>query len=697
MPHTPARQRDLRPTARRLVPRLALLAVPLLLILSPLLLAPLLVQPVLAGPEEGHEGGTDRQARKRDAAAAGVGRWVPLKSVTDLAGAEHTLEALARGGGVLIAMTSPTCPLSKKYAPTLARIAKAWAPKGVPTVVVDVHGGDDAADFRAFAEAYGLEGTLVHDPERRVAAALGATTTTEVFLLDKARTLVYRGAVDDRYGIGTARESASAHWLADALAALVSGKPVAVGATSAPGCALRVGSGAPRESELTWHGTVQRIVQRHCVSCHRAGGIAPFPLESYPQVVNHAPMMAWVVEERVMPPWFAAEVEPGHENPWINDPTIPKADRDALLEWLRGDHKRGDANDAPTSPTFPETWSIGEPDAVIALPNPVRVKAEGVMPYVNVRVQTNFAQDHWVSGWEVIPGAREVVHHVLVFVERAGRKRPGGELGEFLAAFVPGNGAATYPAGFAKRLPKGATLHFQLHYTPNGKATTDRTRLGLTFLDGKPTQEVRVASIANVRIRIPPHAAEHVERAVLPVPIDAQILAYMPHMHYRGRAFRYESVAADGTRRMLLDVPRYDFNWQLAYRLKTPLEIPAGSRIEVRAVFDNSRDNPYNPDPSQEVRWGLQSTDEMLIGYLEYYLPDLAPGTDLVDARGRPTRAVRSAAADALMRRLDKNGDGVLTIPELPPLGRVMFPHVDKNRDGRVTLEELRDSQLGRR
>ncbi|MDJ0974722.1 MAG: redoxin domain-containing protein [Planctomycetota bacterium] len=638
-----------------------------------------------AGPE------TDRVARVRDASAAGVGRLIEVTTVTDVDGTKHDVRALAEKGGVVFVMTSTTCPLSRKYAPAIGRLATLWQPLGYRFVLVDVQGGDTAEAFRDFAEAYELKGLLVHDPKRVLASALGASTTTEAFVLDKGRTLVYRGAVDDQYGIGTAKDAPTRRFLHDALEALHQGKAPAVRATSSPGCALEVAATPKRETTATWHGSVSRIVQRHCVECHREGGIAPFALETPAQVEAQAGMIQWVVEEGVMPPWFAAAPADGEATPWANDRRMPNAEKRTLLEWLGSKRPVGDPKDAPVAPTWPATWSIGTPDAIIPLPRDVKVKAEGTMPYVNLRVKTDFPEDRWVRAWEVIPSARDVVHHVLVFVESrganllAGRRTSREEQG-FFAAFVPGNGSAVYPDGFAKRLPKGATLYFQLHYTPNGKATVDRTRLGLRFASEVPEREVRTIGIANVRIRIPAGAPAHEERATLPVLFDAGVMAFMPHMHYRGKAFRYELVDGEDQRTTLLDVPRYDFNWQLAYRLKEPLEIPAGSRIDVRAVYDNSKGNPANPDPTKPVRWGLQSEDEMLIGYIEYYLKDVAPGQDVGGVGGKLGRRL---FADGLLRRLDKDKDGRISKAECPRWLRQGFRETDTNQDGYVDRAEL--------
>jgi hypothetical protein len=293
--------------------------------------------------------------------------------------------------------------------------------------------------------------------------------------------------------------------------------------------------------------------------------------------------------------------------------------------------------------TYPAGWQIGTPDAVFEFAEPVPVKATGVMPYQTVIVETHLPEDRWVRAIEVQPGDRSVVHHALIHVagddDEAGRSGDAAreERRGFWGEYVPGQNTLVYPDGFAKKLPKGARLRFQMHYTPNGTATTDRTRVGVIYATEPPRHEVRVAGIVNARISIPPGVADHREEASLRIPFDATILGFLPHLHVRGTACRYELVRSDGGRTTLLDIPHYDFNWQLLYRLHEPLGLRAGDRLVFTAWYDNSAGNPANPDPSQTVRWGPQTFDEMHLGYVEYFVPGVAPG----GSPGRRNRLAR--------------------------------------------------------
>jgi hypothetical protein len=545
-------------------------------------------------------------------ADAGVGRLVPDVAFTDVTGKAGKLSDFKGHELLVVAPTNASCPVGKKYAPTLARLEKEYSARGVGFLFVNPT-ATDKPDAAAFAGRY------VHDVGHELTAALGARTTTEVFVLDAARTVVYRGAIDDQFGLGYSLDAPRNNYLAAALDDALAGRVPVVAATTAPGCELVLDSLMPR-TPLTYRARIERIVQNNCVECHRAGGVAPFELTTYEHVAAHKGMIRKVVERGTMPPWFAAPPARGEHSPWANDRSLGESDKADLLAWLSGDLKKGDPADAPLPRTYADGWLIGTPDAVLQIPKPIAVKAQGTMAYQHVSVETDFDEDRWVKALEVRPTAREVVHHVLVFAVPRGMPRAVGEAQGFFAAYVPGNSTLLYPEGYAKKLPKGWTLWFQIHYTPNGTATTDQTRLGLVFAKEKPHHEVRVIGIANRGFTIPPGADNHKVEARIPVPFDARAIAFMPHAHLRGKAARYDAKFPDGTTKPLLEVPHYDFNWQLVYRPAEPVRVPRGGSIVYTAWYDNSDKNPANPDSTKPVRWGRQTEDEMHIGYLEYVI-----------------------------------------------------------------------------
>ena len=620
----------------------------------------------------------------------GVGRRIPDLAFQDLAGKPHKLSDFKRHQALVIALTGTGCPLCLKYTPTLAAMEKAYQARGVRFLFVNPNDSEEVAKLRGAVKAQGFQGPYVRDAAMKIPRALDARTTTEVFVLDAARTLVYRGAVDDQYGFGYALDAPRRTYLADALDALLSGGRPKVAATSAPGCELFYGNVASAEKAqpITYHNRISRILLANCIECHREGGIAPMPLETYDEVEDYAKMIGRVVRQGIMPPWFAVPQAGEGEVHWANDRSLSKREKADLFAWLQAGAPEGDPKDAPLPITFPGGWLIGTPDAVFEFPRALKVKATGTMPYQHITVETDLPEDKWIQAIEVRPGEPSVVHHVIVSL-RIGN----GEIDErdgYWGIYVPGNSTLVYPDGYAKLLPKGAKLRFQMHYTPNGTATEDLTRIGVKFAKGPPKHEVKVKGLANGRIRIPPGADNHKEVSSLKLPADVQVLGFLPHMHLRGKAARYELATESGTK-TLLDIPCYDFNWQLLYQLSEPLTVRRGDTIHFTGWFDNSSANPANPDPTRTVRWGKQTEDEMLLGYVEYIVPGAKPGVPTNSLRPQ-----RGARGKAFFQKLDANGDGTITkaevrkrLPNNPRAAGPVFDLLDKDKNGKLDPTEF--------
>ncbi|MBL8992852.1 MAG: redoxin domain-containing protein [Spirochaetia bacterium] len=629
-------------------------------------------------------------------AERGVGRLIPDLAFTTLDGKPHRLSEYKTSSLLVIAFTSTTCPVAKKYAPTLAAIEKDFEGKNVVVIRIDTSSAENRS--KAEESAGESKSRYAFDPARKFASSLGAVTTTEIFVLDAKRTLIYRGAVDDQYGLGYSLAAPKQNYLRDALAAGLAGKLPIIRATSAPGCILETrGAVIPEKVPLTYHERVSRIIHDNCQSCHRVGGVGPFALETLAQVESESGMIKKVVSEGRMPPWFAAPNSAGSNanTPWINDRALTTEDKADLLKWLAGSKPAGPSNEALIARVESSQWEMGEPQTVFQIPEPITVKATGVMAYQHMFVKTSFHETRWVNAWEVRPTAREVVHHVLVFAipkeeaddENLRKRAARGESGGFFAAFVPGNSSLVYPEGFAKELTPGAVLYFQIHYTPNGKATEDQTRLGLSFSKEPPRYRVQVAGVANRNIRIPPGEANHPETAELTVPYDVKIMGFVPHMHLRGKAFSFVAENAGGAKEKLLEVPNYDFNWQLDYRYAEPKLLTAGTKLVATAWYDNSAANPANPDPTKTVKWGSQTDSEMMIGYVEYYLPN----TTNLDAK---PPLVNTPSPQDILKLFDKNQDGRVSREELEssPRGKSYaryFDNIDANRDGFLDPKEI--------
>lgn len=601
----------------------------------------------------------------------GIGRFVEDAAFTDSAGKSGKLSEFAKSPYLVVALTNSTCPLSRKYAPTLAKIEKDYSAKGVAFLFVNATKGDRPK--HAFASRYAVDA-------EGVARAVGATKTTEVIVLDSARTVVYRGAVDDQYGLGYSLPAPKHNYLTDTLDALLAGKTPAIAATTAPGCPLDLDPAKP--ATVTFSNRISRIVQANCQSCHRKDGVGPFALESYDDIVSQKGSLRQVLENGTMPPWYAAAPKAGEHSHFLNDRSLSPADKADFLAWLKGDLAKGSDADAPKPIAWPTEWQIGKPDAVFQMTKAVSVPATGTMPYQNVTIETNLDEDKWVEAYEIKPSAKAAVHHVLVHVipkAGLGRFLPGraavnpnvaDEREGYFAAYVPGNDHLVFEPGYARKLPKGATLRFQMHYTPFGEAVDDRTTIAFRFAKEPPKHIVKVGAVMQPGIRIPPGDGNHKEVANLKVPMEISVRGLMPHMHVRGKACRYELISPDGkTTTTLLDIPRYDFNWQLRYQFAEPVTIAKGSTLRFTVWYDNSDKNPANPDPKKLVKWGPQTFDEMHLGYVEY----------VVDAKSESAEPFKSDEKPMI----PKNGI------EIPARFKTGLDPYDKNKDGRLDEKEI--------
>ena len=383
--------------------------------------------------------------------------------------------------------------------------------------------------------------------------------------------------------------------------------------------------------EVTYAGQVATILQNKCQSCHRPGQVAPFSLLTYEQAKRWKRGIREVVLDRRMPPWHA---DPGHGR-FANDRGLSPEQRATLVAWVDQGTPMGDEARVPAARVFPEGWTIGTPDVVLTMPEAFTVPADGVISYQKFRVPTDFREDVWVRALEARPGDRRVVHHVCVFLDVKAPNEEGRYERPELVCYAPGDMPSVFPPGTAKKVPAGSTLVIEVHYTPSGVARPDRSSVGLIFARDAITRRAVTKGIAGKTLVIPPGAKNHEITSSFTFPFDARLLSLSPHMHYRGKDFRYTATYPDGRSEVLLNVPAYDFAWQGVYRLVEPKPMPRGTRIDCLAHFDNSAENPANPDPSATVTWGEQTWDEMMIGYIDYDVID--PGK----LAGRPVQAPR--------------------------------------------------------
>ena len=537
--------------------------------------------------------------------------------------AEQTREAKV----TVIAFTSTGCPASLAYAPRLVDMQKRYAKQGVQFVAINSHLDEDAASVAKQATALGLNFPVLKDDGTTLADKLSIDRVPCVLLLDATKTVRYKGRIDDQFAPGVHRSKATTRELGNALDALLEGREIAAPFVAAAGCKLTRTKVAVANENITYHKQVSRIFQAKCQECHREGEAGPFALTSYKTAANWSDMIREVVADDIMPPWHA-DAPRGH---FKNDRRLSDDEKKTLLAWVDAGCPEGDAKDAPPPIKTVQGWRLSrKPDIVLTMEKPVQVPAASLLgmgvPYQYIWAGEAFKEDTWVTGIEVRADYRAVVHHIIAFVIPPGAEVydiAGPEFGRhMLGAYVPGDQPIELPEGYARKLEKGSRIIFELHYTPNGKPGNDASMIGLVTTKTPPKVEVGNVSIANYKFQLPANSTQEVKSKQM-FPKATTLVSLTPHMHYRGKAFKYELVefGKDGkeNRSLLLNVPKYDFNWQVSYDFAKPPTVPAGAWIECTATFDNTTANPFNPDPAKRVRWGNQTWEEMMIGFAMYH------------------------------------------------------------------------------
>jgi hypothetical protein len=470
----------------------------------------------------------------------------------------------------------------------------------------------------AHAKKYEIPFPVLMDEGSRVADQFGAQRNPEVFVLDAERVVRYRGRIDDQFGFGFKRGQPTRRDTAIALDEILAGKAVTQATTEVAGCLISRPVQAKAEGAVTFCNQVVRVLQKNCQECHRPGQIGPFSLMSYNQAVAWATNIREAVTDNRMPPWHA---DPQHGK-FSNDRRLSSEERDSLLAWIDQGCPKGDEKDMPPRRVFSSEWRVGKPDVILTMAETYEVPAEAPrtgVPYKYFTVDTNFDEDRWVERAEARAGAAEVVHHIVVFIVPEGKRFNQNDPGmRVLCGTAPGDMPFIAPAGAAKKVPKGAKLVFQMHYTPNGRAQPDRSSVGLVFAKQPVERQVRTHPVFNPKIAIPPGDGNYKIESEFTLKEDARILSFMPHMHLRGKDFFIEAIYADGKKETLLSVPRFNFNWQSVYRYAEPVMVPSGTKIHCIAHFDNSKNNPNNPDPTKTVYWGDQTWEEMMIGWMDF-------------------------------------------------------------------------------
>jgi hypothetical protein len=523
-------------------------------------------------------------------------------ALLDQNGRHHELYYLSDMKAVVLMAHENDCDAVDESVPTLEAAKAGYASKGVEFLMLN------AADTRETIAAHSKASIpVLVDDRRLVSESLQMKRASEVIVLDpRGWKIVYRGPVASRKD----------PLLTAALDSVLAGQPVKKAHVSARGCSVKLAK-ANVGKRVSYTDEIAPMLINNCVTCHRTGGIAPFAMTDYNVVKGFAPMIREVVRTKRMPPWHA---DP-HVGNWQATRGLATEDAEKLVHWIEAGAPRGKGGDplADYKKQWAE-WEFGKPDVVVQVPA-FDVPATGIIDYQYYVVPNPTGRDVWVRASDVIPGDRSVVHHVIVGIydptlpEQQRRIR---QTSPELGAYVPGNGPTPYPEDTGVFLKKDQSIGFQVHYTSSGKVAHDVTRFGMYFRDTAPKYVFKTAVLANPRIRIPANTKAHTESVAQQFPRDILVYRLTPHAHFRGSATGFVAKYPDGHDETLLAVPKYDFNWQTTYTFVTPKLIPAGTKIVHSTTYDNSTQNPANPDHNRVVPWGEQSFDEMLYGVVQY-------------------------------------------------------------------------------
>ncbi|HRK22380.1 MAG TPA: redoxin domain-containing protein [Fimbriimonadaceae bacterium] len=540
-------------------------------------------------------------------------------------------DAPAQGSaGKAILVLSTDCPVAQKYTPRINALHEKYSAKGFAFEAIFPNDLETRSGIQKYFQERSYQFPFSIDFGAERAKKLGVTVLPAILIYDSKGNLAYQGAIDDNKDVTLVKE----HFAVDAFDAVLSGKKAAKTRTECFGCVLMPGEAPPKEGEATYAEHVAQIFNDHCVTCHRPGEVAPFSMTDYANAKKWAPMIEQAATARRMPPWKAVH----GFGEFKDENRLTEVEIETIRRWVKAGAPRGNSEKEPVPPVFNPGWRLGEPDLVLQPASEFKLEAEGDDVYRHFVLKTDFKETRYVKALDVKPGNKQVVHHVIAFIDERGvshaKDGQGGQPGYntngggpgfipngSFGGWAPGVQVASTPSGTAFELKPGATIVLQVHYHKSGKPETDLTKIGLYFAKEKIERTMEIAWMANPMFRIPAGAEAHPVRLNYPIPADVTLYSVMPHMHLLGRQMKATAVFPDGTERPLIFVDDWDFNWQLVYALKEPMKLPKGSRVKIEAVYDNSTKNPYNPhNPPKAITWGEQTTDEMFLLVVAYTL-----------------------------------------------------------------------------
>lgn len=643
-----------------------------------------------AGGMKGHDHASHKSDHQTSAAYEPeiVGMRVDDFQLLDHEGRAHQLYYYDDAPAVVIMTQGNGCPIVRNAVHSLKAVRDEYAADGVEFFLLNANLQDSRATIAEEAAEFGFDIPVLVDEHQLIAESLKVTRTAEIFVIDMtSKRVVYHGPVDDRVTYEVQKAKANHHYLADALDAVIDGKPVDVANVDAPGCIVNLPEMARRDehANISYTDDIVPILERRCIECHQQGGIGPWAMSSYDMVRGFAPMIREVIRTDRMPPWNADPLI----GEFHGDRSLEPQEVKTLVHWIEAGAPRGDGEDPLLAERHvaPE-WPLGEPDLVLDIPA-YDVPATGVVEYQRPAVEWPLEQGKWLRASTIKPGSRETVHHVLTgYMESMPEDGVGNESrwGASVGGYAVGAESITMPENIGTYIPPGGAIGFQMHYTPIGRGVTDASTIGLYFYDEPPELMMRGSVVIDFTIEIPPETARHQEVSYLHFPADAILYGAFPHAHYRGQSSSLAIRYPDGNEEMLLSLPNYDFNWQRFYEFKQPVDVPAGSKLIAYYEYDNSERNVANPDPSLNITWGDQSFEEMLFTAVRYRWKD--------ESADNPTpQYQRILDRGRMFGMLDDNIDDMLQKDELK--GRRAqriarsFDRLDRNGDGGLTREEF--------
>lgn len=501
--------------------------------------------------------------------------------------------------------------------PEFTRLAKAFSAEKIQFFLINSMGLRDREEVQAEMDRLGTQIPVLMDDAQIIGEALGIQRSAELILFDPSNfTVIHRGSLTG--------ETESI------LNSIVAGEEFTAPETLEVGQPINyAAANNHRQHPPVYEADIAPIIEENCASCHRESGIAPFAMDSYSMIRGWSPMIREVVMTKRMPP---GQIDP-HIGSFENDMLLADSEQQTLLHWIEAGAPRDGTADPLAHLFWPESeWAFGEPDLIIDIP-PQEIPATGVLDYYNVMVDVDLEEDRWVRASQYVPGDRTVLHHTLHSIIPPGATRGGSLLGgddqdrPGIAPYIPGQAPRMEPPNTGGLLRAGTKIAMQMHYTTTGRATTDESRIGVwfypkDFVPQERTSGACACHFTSTWVNIPPYDPDYEMTQSIVIDDDAYVYSFTPHMHFRGKRMRFYATFPDGTTEEMLNIANYNYNWQLAYTLKEPRFVPAGTKFTAVGAFDNSEQNQMNPDPSRSVPWGLQSMDEMFFGAVDWKYVD---------------------------------------------------------------------------